>query len=525
MKRYKLNALFLATSVMLAPAVFANPSTYTHANGSTIVNINDANASGLSHNMWTDFNVSSKGMVLNNSLNDLVRESGDIAKNRNLSAPAKVILNEVISNKASQLKGALEVAGQSAEVIIANPNGITCSGCSFINASRATLTTGTPVFTDGALSSFKVQKGTVTIKGLVNAQSYTDILAETIKINGQLETGTLKAIAGKFSYDPTTGKTVADGSSSRNVGIDISALGGVTAGVIQLQTTKAGSGVNNNGILSADAIQISSNGVLNNQGKLAAKTLVASTVNKLSNSGSLEGTTIQLVSANELENSGTIRASSALATSIGQITNKGTITGSSLNQLVSYAGDITNSGTIESDGTVYLMSGYAPYSGNAYSPYANTSINNTKSGVISGTNGVNLTAVKAINLSSGSVSSAQGQAYFGASKVDNRTAVDAKNLTVYANEFVNSGTMTATGQLTATGNNSITNTGMLKGDTLTLNTKGKLNTQSCKLWVLCQSGTLSAGSTLQINASSVGSINNIGGTVHAPVLELNKTSI
>lgn len=525
MRRYKFNALFLATSVMLSHAVFATPSTYTHANGSTVVNINNADANGLSHNMWTDFNVNNKGMVLNNSLNDLVRENGDIAKNGNLTAAAKVILNEVISNKASQLNGAIEVAGQTADVIVANPNGITCKGCSFINASRATLTTGKPVFTDGALTSFNVQKGTITLNGLTNAQSYTDILAESIKINGQLQTGSLKAIAGKYSYDTTTGTAVADGSSSNKVGIDISALGGVTAGVIQLQTTKAGLGVNNNGILSADAIQISSNGVLNNKGTLAGKTLLVSTANKFSNSGSLEGNTIQLVSAHELHNTGTIKASSALyAASAGQITNEGTIKGSSLNQLISYAGDISNSGTISSEGTVYLMSGFAPVTSNGYAPYADTSISNNGKGVIMATNGVTMKAVKSINLNSGNLLS-QGESYLTASEINNRMTVDAENLTLYSNDFVNSGKITATGQLTVTGIDSITNTGVLKGENLTLNTNGKLNTQFCKLWIVCQPGTLSAESTLQINAPAITSINNIGGNLVAPILELNKSSI
>ena len=38
--------------------------------------------------------------------------------------------------------GALEVFGAEAGVIIANPSGITCNACSFINASRVDLVTG-----------------------------------------------------------------------------------------------------------------------------------------------------------------------------------------------------------------------------------------------------------------------------------------------------------------------------------------------------------------------------------------------
>ncbi|MDU6078090.1 MAG: filamentous hemagglutinin N-terminal domain-containing protein [Pantoea sp.] len=487
MKKSKLNPLFLVISVLASPAVLANPSTWQHANGTTVVDINAADANGLSHNMWTEFNVGSNGTVLNNSTADLVRESGNIAKNPNLVASAKVILNEVISNKASQLKGALEVAGQTADVIIANPNGITCTGCSFINTSRTTLTTGTPVMTDGALTGFNVKGGTVTASGLKNAQSYTDILAETIKISGQLETGSLNAIAGKYSYDRSTGAAVSDGASASGV----------------------------------DTLQISSNGILSNDGTLSAQTLRASSTGNMSNNGALKGTNIQLISSKELSNSGTVDASGVLAaTTASHIVNKGTMQGTSVNQLVSYAGNITNNGTLASAGTVNLISGFAPDQTGALAPYANTSITNSGNGTISGNGGVTLQAVNGVSLTSGSLSS-QGQVYLAANSIDNRATVDGQNLIVYSSDFANQGTMTASKQLTATGLKSITNSGVLKGDVVTLNTNGKLDTQKCSLFIFCSAGTISAGSKLHINAASVESISSIGGKVIAPVVELN----
>lgn len=226
---HKFNTLFLVTSIAIAShAAFAEPTNYTHLNGSTVVDINTPDANGLSHNIWSEFNVSEKGMVLNNSTENLIRDSGNIGKNSNLSTAATVILNEVVSNKASTLSGFIEVAGQQADVIIANPNGITCSGCSFINTSHTTLTTGTPVLVDGVLTGFNVSQGTVTIgsNGLTNDQSYTDILAETIRINGLIETDSLKAIAGIYTYDNTSGEATTSGSySSSSTGIDVSALG------------------------------------------------------------------------------------------------------------------------------------------------------------------------------------------------------------------------------------------------------------------------------------------------------------
>nr|WP_257977737.1 filamentous hemagglutinin N-terminal domain-containing protein [Burkholderia gladioli] len=40
----------------------------------------------------------------------------------------------------SQIRGALEIAGARAELVLANPSGIYLDGAGFINTSRATLT-------------------------------------------------------------------------------------------------------------------------------------------------------------------------------------------------------------------------------------------------------------------------------------------------------------------------------------------------------------------------------------------------
>ncbi|MCI1007627.1 filamentous hemagglutinin N-terminal domain-containing protein, partial [Herbaspirillum sp. C7C8] len=67
--------------------------------------------------------------------------------------------NQINSSDPSYLRGFIEVAGNRAQVIIANPSGITCAGCGFINAQRATMTTGTPVIRQGNLESYRVGGG------------------------------------------------------------------------------------------------------------------------------------------------------------------------------------------------------------------------------------------------------------------------------------------------------------------------------------------------------------------------------
>ena len=79
--------------------------------------------------------------------------AGTIAGNPNYAASdsASLILNQITSNNPSYLGGMLEVAGDSAAIIIANPNGIVCDGCSFANIDKVDLITGTANFDTAGL--------------------------------------------------------------------------------------------------------------------------------------------------------------------------------------------------------------------------------------------------------------------------------------------------------------------------------------------------------------------------------------
>src|SRR5690606_23386411 len=108
------------------------------------------------------YNVGEKGLVLNNGNMALVtRQSqlaGRIVSNSNLDQQSQFILNEVVADNPSQLLGFTEVVGGKAAVIVANPYGITCSGCGFINTDRVTLTTGVPRISDGVIGGFDVRE-------------------------------------------------------------------------------------------------------------------------------------------------------------------------------------------------------------------------------------------------------------------------------------------------------------------------------------------------------------------------------
>ncbi|QFG76696.1 hypothetical protein DMB90_10955 [Raoultella planticola] len=116
---------------------------------------------------------------------------------------AKVILNEVNSRDPSRLNGMIEVAGKS-PVVIANPSGITCNGRGFINANRATLTTGQAQLTNGSLTGYQVERGEVTIEGAgmdSSAADYTDIIARSVKVNAGLWAKDLQVTTGRNRVD------------------------------------------------------------------------------------------------------------------------------------------------------------------------------------------------------------------------------------------------------------------------------------------------------------------------------------
>jgi filamentous hemagglutinin len=244
-----------------------NTSAYTSANGVPVVNTNTANAAGLSHNQYTRYDVDSKGLVLNNgNATQIQRESqlaGSVLANPNLKDQARVILNEVVSANRSTLAGFTEVVGGRADVVVANPYGITCSGCGFINTDRATLTTGTPQINgSGALTGFAVDRGDILIQGAgLNAtgQQVLDLVARSIRIDGRLgtsPTGSLRLVAGanQWSYDTreVTGSLAGSGPVPAYA-IDSTALGGMYAGRIRLIATEAGVGVRMLGEAAASA--------------------------------------------------------------------------------------------------------------------------------------------------------------------------------------------------------------------------------------------------------------------------------
>ncbi|EXE63561.1 filamentous hemagglutinin family N-terminal domain protein [Acinetobacter sp. 1542444] len=243
---------------------------------------------GISHNIYKQFDVLAEGAVLNNSRQGATTKTvGNVAANPFLATgEARVILNEVNSSAASRFEGNLEVAGQMADVIIANPSGINIKGGGFINANKAIFTTGKPQLNaDGSIKQFTVDQGRITVSANPNSKfglggnnndaNYVDLYARALELSAELRAkNDIQVIAGannvSADLQDVTAKTGT--GTAPTLAVDVKALGGMYANNIYLMGTEKGLGVTN-----AGTIQAVNNLVITSAGKIEHSGTISST--------------------------------------------------------------------------------------------------------------------------------------------------------------------------------------------------------------------------------------------------------
>ncbi|MGP6445583.1 hemagglutinin repeat-containing protein [Rahnella aceris] len=381
-----------------------NTRTDQAGNGVPVVNIATPNQAGISHNKYNDFNVGQQGLILNNATGKLTQTQlgGLIQNNPNLTAgqEAKGIINEVVSSNPSQLNGYMEVAGKAANVMVANPYGITCNGCGFLNTPNATLTTGRPVLNaDGSLQSLDVTQGAITVEGQgldARTSDSFSLISRAAQINAGLYARDLNVTLGANRVDAQGNATPISGAGVPAVAIDTGALGGMYANRIHLVSSDKGVGVNlgnlnasvgdmqidasgkltlsnatSTGKLTANAQAIALNGTqqsggdmaLNSQGQLAVQgsqvtsggnmTLAADQLNSGNTAQVSAAGNIHATAGNDSQWQGKLTAGKDLQLNAGDLTNNGLIAANGNARITTQR--LTNTGTLQAQGTQDLQ--------------------------------------------------------------------------------------------------------------------------------------------------------------------------
>ncbi|MQB34982.1 two-partner secretion domain-containing protein, partial [Rhizobium rhizogenes] len=412
---HKVLALTLSSLLVLQPAIanaqsvsasttapVANqPGVGTAPNGVPLIDIVTPNSSGLSHNKYDNFNVGTPGLILNNFKGEVGTSNlgGATPGNPNLnsSGPASVILNEVTSGNRSALNGPTEVFGGRADVIIANPNGISCAGCGFINTPHATLTTGVPnIGSDGSLTGFTVNGGDVTFEGAggnfaaaPGAVDLFDVVARNIHVNAPIYGKTIRLTGGASKYDYATGEATAltATSGTPEYAIDGSALGAMQADRIKIVVTEKGAGVKMSGDMAANAGELS----LSADGKIS-----------IGNASGRDGVTVtskQKVTAAKVTSKQKVAVQADQGITLQSVAADSDVVLASGTGLLSVSGDI-NSGT-----TVQMSSGGGIAAGSVTAGNGAATLS-TSSGDIRIAGATNSNGALTITATSGSISAA-----------------------------------------------------------------------------------------------------------------------
>ena len=341
------------------------------ANGIPLVNITAPSSGGVSRNEYETFNVPDKGAILNNSYTLSKTElAGYVQGNNNMAErPAKIIVNEVTGAGSTSMDGFLEVAGNRADVVIANPNGITVNGGGFINTGKAFLTTGKPVY-DGEdhLQRFDITGGDILIEGKGLGGKETEslaILSRAVKINAGIWAKDLHITTGANTVDAKTLEASAiEGKGGRPAfALDTAAIGGMYAGRITLVGTEKGLGVNNSGTWSAeDNLILDWNGDLKNSGTIYSKGNTDLRASRLENDKTIAAERNLSAAAKEnIRNQGKLLAGENMDIYAGKTLDNAGHAMESGNNLSIETGDAINNaaGTIKSGGSQQIKAGHA----------------------------------------------------------------------------------------------------------------------------------------------------------------------
>ncbi|TAN59031.1 MAG: filamentous hemagglutinin N-terminal domain-containing protein, partial [Rhodospirillales bacterium] len=536
-------------SIVIHSGSTAKIATPVGGNGVPVIDIAKPSSSGVSHNQYDKFNVNSVGLVLNNA--NSIKQSnlaGYLPANTNFGggAMASMILNEVVAANRSALNGFIEVNGQKANVIIANPYGITCSGCGFINTPRVTLTTGVPTLSGGNLSGFSVAQGDILISGTgmnASAQDIMDLVARKVKLDAPVNAKNLMVTAGPNDWDyanRSVSGSVAGSGAVPDYAIDSVLLGGMYADRISLIATEAGVGVR----MLGDAAASGADFTLSAAGKITLTNNVSAATNlsvtsTTTGADALTATGAVLTAGGDLSltntagggatvSGGTLKAGGALTIQQDSLSDSASGSGGDLNKR-SAAGDvsITTTNATSLNGVSYQAGGALTVSAGSLSVGASgatlgatgaASLSTTSGALALGTASVKSEAGVTLDAQQGALSTSAGGAI--QATTGNVTLKAKTTLTNAVTVSADAGTLTIRSNNSG-GSLSVTNTGTLNAGSA-VDIAGYGATPNSAVNLTAGSGSKIIGDTVSVKA---GTLDNSGGLQGANGTSINATTI
>ena len=424
-----------------------------------VVNINAPTQGGVSHNKYNQFNVGPEGLILNNmNLRDYSTQyksalSGEhVEFNRNFGTgnAAKVVINEVVGNSATSMRGYTEIYGHKADYIVANPNGITCAGCGFVNTGRLSLITGSTG--DGV--NYNMGAGELKIEqndgfGLYSPNS-AELVSNAVKIAGQIQVdGDLAVLSGNDRYNYNTNEVTSKGSAPAAIAIDSAALGGMRANSIRVVATQKGFGVNLGGDVVADMgdIEITADGNIAFKNTYAAKNIRAKSAagDVALTGGEISAQTLKFDAGRDFRNAADTVSENGISVSAERdFANTGSLSAKD-NIDIGAGGSFTNSGDI------MVERGLDINAGGAF----------TNSGDIASANDLNIKAGGNF-LNNGSIGTEQCLEVTAAGSFTNNKEITASNrISLAGKDFGNAGDIFAGNTLDIDAKGAFTNSGDL----------------------------------------------------------------
>ena len=328
-----LHIISLADGIVPDSSASRNLQVDKAANGVPLVNIEAPDNNGTSHNVYKDYNVDGRGVILNNA-KDLTNSQlgGLIYGNPNLqnSNEASTIINEVSGVNRSRIEGYQEIAGKRANYILANPNGIYINGAGFINTGNVTFTTGR------GNNLLNPEKGMIEVagKGLdLRNINKAELIARVAELSAPI-----------YGGEEVNLKLGSQGKSNKpEYALDARALGSIYAGRINIIVNEDGVGVKTQAPMYATKGDV----VISSRGKVYLKDTQAK--------GDIKISSTETEIGNKLLAENSVNIESGKTTNSGQIqaNNNITINGNvNSSNLISTNKDITISGNLKNSGNV-----------------------------------------------------------------------------------------------------------------------------------------------------------------------------